>query len=376
MSNQMKRIQQISEEIKHLRGTPLMVIGQEIERTLAPLLTAQDGDVTGPVSQLIGHLNDLILALPKTFGQRFLFDAALIRTLMEEWNPKLKLQRLALPGYDPGWGYRRLPMPSFNRESTLVFDLFLIPGREILDDVDLLDYPWIMHEMAHCLMNLRPDEFPDAFRIDLQRHFRDLRLLAFADRGRAREKADSALREVERFWTPARDQRDWAHEIAFDVFALWTCGPAFINAFHNTLRDRNPDPFIKLQDHPPYVVRVAALISAAKKLHFGGYLGQISGTHHAQRKTVERAGKKNDLLLFAPDDLIESCVNASIIAAGKFELRRWRDVEPEQFLAEPSFGIDLLAAANAASRKWQANPSDYAEWQQRAVGELAASVTL
>jgi hypothetical protein len=373
MSNQFKRIRQIAEEIKQLHGTPLVAIGAELEKTLEPLLTAQEIDVTGPVNHLIDHLNSLLSALPKTFGQRFMFDAALILMLMDEWNPQLKLRRLALPGYDPRWGYRRLALPSLSRQSTLVFDLFLLPGRDTLDDADLLDYPWIMHEMGHCLLHLRPSEFPDAFRVGLESHFKNLRLLAVADRGRTREKASAALRQAEQFWTPSEDQHDWAHEIAFDVFALWTCGPAFISAFHSTLKDLNPDPFIKKQDHPPYVVRVAALISAAKKLRFDSYLRGLSDTYRDQCKAVENSRKKNDLLLFAPDNVIQDCVDAAISVAGKFGLRRWREVDPDRFLAEPSFGSDLFAAA---FKKSQISSSNYAEWQQGVLGKLAASVTL
>jgi hypothetical protein len=373
MSNQIKRIRQISEDIKQLRGTPLVNIGAELERTLDPLLVAGDGDVTGPVNHLVEHLNDLMSTLPKTFGQRFMFDAALVLALMEEWNPKLKLRRLALPGYDPRWGYRRLALPSLSRESTLVFDLFLLPGRDALDNAELLDYPWLMHEMGHCLLHLHPSEFPDAFRVGLESHFKNLRLLAAADRGRTREKAAAALRQAEQFWTPAEDQHDWAHEIAFDVFALWTCGPAFLSAFQNTLGDLSPDPFIKKQDHPPYVVRVAALINAAKKLRFDGYLSGLSDTYRNQCRAVEEARKKNDLLLFSPDNLIQDCVDAAVSVARNFELRRWREVDPDRFLAEPSFGSDLFAAA---FKKSQISSSNYAEWQQGVLGKLAASVTL
>jgi hypothetical protein len=157
------------------------------------------------------------------------------------------------------------------------------------------------------------------------------------------------------------------------VFALWTCGPAFLAAFHNTLVDLSPDPFIKKQDHPPYIVRVAALIDAGKKLHFDRYLGDLSGIYHDQADSVEQGGKKNDLLLFAPNNLIEDCVNAAISVAGNFGLRRWREVDPDRFLTEPGFGSDLFAAA---SKKSQESPSVYAEWQHAVVGKLAASVTL
>ncbi len=374
MSSWSRRMRQIAEDIRQLHGTPLGEISAELERTLDPLLAAVDSvDVSGPVNDVIEHVRDLLSALPKSFGQRFTFDAALIIALMDQWNPGLNLRRLALPAYDPRWGYRRLAMPSSNRESTLVFDLFLIPGREVLDDVELLDYPWIVHELAHCLMHLHSREFPGAFRPNLLKHFRDLRLLAVADRGRAREKADAALRQVEEFWTPANDQRDWAHEIAFDVCALWTCGPAFLGAFHNTLRDLNPDPFIKKQDHPPYIVRVAALIDAGEKLRFDKNLGDLSDIHRKQVKAVEQAGKKNDLLLFAPNNLIGDCVNAAISVASNFGLRRWREVDPDRFLAEPNFGSDLFTAA---FKKSQANPPGYAEWQHAVIDKLAASVTL
>jgi len=92
MSNQYNRMRQISEEIRQLRRTPLEAIGSELEKTLGPLLTGQEVDVTGPVNHLIEHLNDLLSVLPKTFGQRFGFDAALIPALMDEWDARLKLR--------------------------------------------------------------------------------------------------------------------------------------------------------------------------------------------------------------------------------------------------------------------------------------------
>jgi hypothetical protein len=374
VSNQLIRLERIAEEIRALHQTPLQAIAVELEQTLAPLLHPIDNvEISGPINRLADYLSELLAALPKTFGQRFGFDAALTAAVMDEWNPKLNLRRLALPVYDLHWGYRLLVMPPRNRESTRVIDVFHFRGGETLEEVELLDYPWLIHELGHHLMHVHAEDFPEVFRPELLAYLRDQRVLALADRARARAKADSALNQIEQFWIAGNDQRNWAHEIAFDILALWTCGPAFLNAFCATLEEGKPDPFIKRQDHPPYIVRAAALLYAGRQLGLRRYQNGLTLIHDKYLQVVEEAGQKNELLLFAPQELIRSCVDAAVLVAEKFQLKKWRQVDAEKFLLEPIFGVDLL---NAAFEKRQASEASYPEWERAVVSQLAGYVTL
>ncbi len=61
-----KRILQLGETIKQLQGTPLAAVGVELEKTLQPLLVANESlEVSGPVNHVIDHVGELLSALPK-----------------------------------------------------------------------------------------------------------------------------------------------------------------------------------------------------------------------------------------------------------------------------------------------------------------------
>ena len=104
-----------------------------------------------------------------------------------------------------------------------------------------------------------------------------------------------------------------------------------------------------------------------------GYQNGLTLIHDKYLQVVEEAGQKNELLLFAPQELIRSCVDAAVLVAEKFQLKKWRQVDAEKFLLEPIFGVDLL---NAAFEKRQASEASYPEWERAVVSQLAGYVTL
>ena len=155
--------------------------------------------VSGTPESLADYAEQFLDRLPRSFGPRFLFDSALLMTLAESWNPRLQLRRLMLPTYGAKWGYQALPLPSTDGKSAWVIDLFCFRGDEHLDSIDLLDYPWRVHELGHLLLRNNPSGFQQEFMSLLNEYMRKMRLLSLSDRTSARNKAEADLRNVAQF---------------------------------------------------------------------------------------------------------------------------------------------------------------------------------
>ena len=163
------------------------------------------------------------------------------------------------------WGHLTVPMPSSDGVSAHAVDVILFPGDDDIEPIDLLDYPWIGHELGHNF-HFRPDRFAGYFRPPLNERLAGLQALAIADRGSARRKSTAADDMIRRVWSPSRDHKNWAHEIAIDIVALWTFGPAFLFAFDGFVELHEPNPYLIGQVHPPYHLRASALVDAVSRL--------------------------------------------------------------------------------------------------------------
>jgi hypothetical protein len=94
---------------------------------------------------------DIVERLPRSFGERFQFDAQLIYALSLEWNGDgQKLSGTLLPRPGKEWGHESacIPFGSLNGQQKSI-NLIHMPGDDALEEVDLLTYPFLCHEMAH-----------------------------------------------------------------------------------------------------------------------------------------------------------------------------------------------------------------------------------
>ncbi len=292
--------------------SPLSEVGARLSGLLDGVSHAVDAG--HPPQQLrvaIGSVRSIKRFLPEALGARFIFDAELITQIREEWEKAgARLSGAIIPRYaGDGWSFTRVPMPSEDPENAHVMRVLSLPGSDRLADIDLSEYGWLFHELAHDSFYRPHNGFADRFGAVLNSRIRSLKLRGAADGGATARLSDQRLGTLESHWKPRRDQCDWAHEIASDVAALWAIGPAFVACFTRLLAS-NPQRAIGAGgQHPPHMTRASALVLAAERLGWPDDAWSLEEEVAIirQRNEIDRSA-----LVFGDQELLESAVNAAL----------------------------------------------------------------
>jgi hypothetical protein len=201
------------------------------------------------LAELCEYLQRVVERLPTTFGDRFYFDAAMIQGIARDQGPPIKLPDVIVPRYSKHWGYERVQLPSEDRQHAHFIHLIHFPGGDQLADVNLLDYPWLFHELAHCVLSRDDSAFAKPVVEGLQSVSRAMRLASIADRGVAKARSQKWVDEIIQFWLPVPGHRNWSHELATDMISLWLCGPVYLATFANAVSHPSVNPYKVDQDH-------------------------------------------------------------------------------------------------------------------------------
>lgn len=367
----------LDQRLLGLRDSPIGGIADKLRQDLAFAQIAADAGLTctNGVAELARWIQFLLNQLPNTFGDRFDFDSLLIKAIAQSWEAGgAKIPNSIIPKPADMWGHEGTLMPSENRDNAHRLFFVLTPGADEIAHIDLLDYPFLCHELGHTLLFLNGEEFANSFEAGLKRFTNTLRLSSTADRGAALERAKRVIGEIEQFWTPTAHQRNWAHELAVDVIAVWTCGPAYLAAYAAEIDKPDVVPHEIVPTHPPHAVRVAALIEMATQLGWGNRtpdLQRISLTWNS-RSVRER---NNRYVALTHKHLIQAGITAAMETCRKLALPQCTagtlaSVEKAVKRGEPlPFGLALLWGAWAV---WQNDPDSYEDWQGRLVRDLLA----
>jgi hypothetical protein len=70
---------------------------------------------------------------------------------------------MIVPKPSQDWGHMSLPLATYDQTATHVIDLILLPGDDRLEDVDLLAYPFLTHELGHNALFKYDKVFPQSF---------------------------------------------------------------------------------------------------------------------------------------------------------------------------------------------------------------------
>lgn len=376
-------IEETSEQIKVLLVSPLQNIGTELESQLRFLESAARKD-TGNEDLLkifLSQVGTIFRILPATFGDRFWFDAQMIDAIAQAWNgTSQRLSGTILPKAGREWahGSAFIPLAS-GSEKRKAINVINVPGRDDLIDIDLLGYPWMCHELAHNLFYYNDTLFVDSFKKTLDDFLGTLRLRAIADQGSARSKSHAMIDRIAQFWEPALTHKNWAHEMAMDIVALWTCGPAFLAAFQDEIEDKTKDPYHLDNIHPPYAVRAIALLRASKALGWTSHAKGIEGIKGEWRKSKWARRVDNDYLALAEPRLTEAVVDCTLATCTKFSLPRCTPAEVARIEGivtrdeTPQFGSDLILAAWFARDKRGAE--SFNQWERSTIRFALDSLT-
>lgn len=359
---------------KVLLPSPLATLGRALIDELDFLHKASEADQSAVpnLSAYLELLQTRLEMLPSSFGARFNVDAAQLQAISDEWRPT-NIQPNIIPSYDREWGHWIYPTRIAGKTVNIAAISF--PGREDIDDIDLLDYPWLLHELGHNLHH-KTSTFAEAFRDKLIDVLSALKLSCVADRGVARERSQKNIHDIGRFWMPDATHKNWSYEIAVDLVALWVSGPAYLQAFSHFLRDNSPDPFHITQDHPPYYVRVCALLDGGERLCWADHLSEFRMIQSEWSKLPH----DNRFLALAQDALISAAVTCGLACCQDLQLPRLQVADLRQFdelLVNPNkceFGTSLIVAAWYAEQNLP--PSDYARWHSAVVDELVRATAI
>jgi hypothetical protein len=351
---------------------PELLFGQNAVRS--GYMACEDAErLALKIEEFIGHL-------PHSFNARFKFDSAMTKAICEEWSRNgTYLSDIIVPSASDKWGHFSVTYARYGGSSVPV-DLILFPGGPGLEGVDLLGYPFLCHELGHNVLFKHDQVFGPRISPVLDRFTHSLQRRSMADRGAARRMAQSKVDEMRRLWGPSADHNNWSHEIAVDVIALWTCGPAYLATFQDILEAEGLDPYQIGQSHPPYEVRANALLSASDKLGWAYYTDGIRRQKDVWGSSEWKRGRTNSYLSNASYDLTQECVDAAFAVCDALGLPCCtpgvvgeigdRLKEGEML----DFGTELLVGAWLLRN--QIEEDEYVTWESGIKESLCALVTL
>ncbi|AMV24217.1 hypothetical protein VT84_07455 [Gemmata sp. SH-PL17] len=359
---------------RRFQNSPLEAIGRMLTGTLTEIRESALSNPTPDeaVTRIADYTSVFLRLLPSTFGERFTFDFNILSALVADCTQLSELpQSNYVPRPSSGWGHQIVRMPAAAGRSTPFFDLIHVPGEDNLSDVNLLEYPFACHELGHELLKKQGDGFRIAFSKSLDEVANGLQRQTLALQGSAKEIAAETIAGIRRFWTPTDDHFNWAHEIAVDIVALWTCGPAYIAALHDVMERPETNPYQLDQDHPPYELRAKALIEAAIPLGWSYYTGEYHNLLDAWTKSHWARGRANLYAACADTRLVTSSVEAALDACRSLLLPCCTPTILDSIRAKlsdqelPDLGLELITAAwlhrNGGTEE------AYLEWEGNAI---------
>lgn len=322
--------------------TPLMEVGTrlgDLIEGVAAAASASGSDAS--LVQALATVRGIRRALPETFGDRFQFDSLLIQAIINEWSALgARCSGFIVPRYGPGWGFYKIPMPSEDDKTAHTIRVLSFPGVDRLGDVDLSDYAWLLHELAHDAF-YSSRHFVDNFGKRLTDRLRVLKLRSTADVGRAAARAADHIAALERHWSPKLNQHDWAHEVAVDVAAFWALGAPLTMQFRRLMDSEGVNVCISTDQHPPYVIRAQALAQAADYL---GWRDEAWALQEIIR--VRTAESPNGLLVYGDAEILKAVVEESLHNCELLKIPRMTKerLEIVQLIDEPKTDVPFGSA--------------------------------
>jgi hypothetical protein len=175
-------------------NSPLVEVGRLLAGTISEVRrSVQSGATSSDAAERMAtYVTSVLDSTPVTFGDRFTFDTQLIASLAAECSQgSARLSNMLVPKPSLTWGHKTVPMPSADGKTAHVINVIHVPGEDTLDDIDLLDYPFLCHELGHNLLFRHGDEFVTVFSRNLNTVVSDLQRKSLGVRGVAKQVSDA-----------------------------------------------------------------------------------------------------------------------------------------------------------------------------------------
>ena len=311
-------------------------------------------------------------------SDRFLFDYCLIHEVGAGWTDSgLAVPAMIYPAYEQPWSYQRVPLghPSMTRNACV--DVIRFPGEAFRSEVHLLEYPWLLHELAHSAFKAHTEVFLGATADVCASAVTRRRARSISLHGDAQRKARELSDLMATYWGPHADRNHWALELACDLFATWTTGPAYLAAFLDYVSSPNVELFEIDSRHPPYVVRLQLLEQVGRRLgwqHEADLITKLLESHSRQREAWATVAN------LADDDLVLELSSSLLTCLNESHIPRCTPADvhrAERRITDPNlseFGIGLLLDAYVAHQSMSDDAFD--QWHTTVVELLSESIRL
>lgn len=366
---------------RRFTDTPLLAIGEMLINVISDVQVSVQvgGSSAEDAEKIASYVARLLDFLPSSFKDRFIFDAQFVRALADEYSQgAAPLSGMLVPKPSQTWGHQSISMPSSDGLNAYVIDVIHLPGADNTADIDLLDYPFVCHELGHNILFKNGDSFITAFAHELDTVLSAIQRQTLGIRGASRQVADSTAEQVRRYWTPTPDQFNWAHEIAVDVISLWLSGPAYLAALQDVMEADDLNPYQLGQSHPPYEIRASALIDAAGRLGWAYYTGGLQCL--LDRWSSAPPGERTNLHVACADSrLLNGVISVAIQTCEQLLLPcctpdRIAAVENLQRQGQPpELGTDFILAAWLMHSR--STESVYEEWERTTIRGVLTDLT-
>lgn len=268
-----------------------------------------------------------------------------------------------------------IALPGDSPQTVRPLYLLSLCGTPELADANLLDYPWMYHELAHNLLLRHDKEFSKRVENAIWQTAKSLRLRSIADRGAAKQKALGTIDKLVGLWKAQANHRDWSHELAGDIVGVWICGPAYIAAFCELFEQQDLNPYLLSSGHPPYEIRALAIRQVSQELGWRKLAGKLTNLINSWKTSKWAPGRGNPYLAMAQPDLIERITSVIFQLCEDLKLPKCTDetIERARQLMltgqTPETSIELITAASFIFE--QRGHSYYEAWERRTLDEIA-----
>ena len=319
------RLGEVLADVKRrFQGGPLSCLLSLIEPELLSAQAALRGGFLGQedAERLALKVEEFMGHLPNEFGPRFLFDSGMIKAVCEEWSRQgTYLSDLIIPFPSDEWGHLSVAYARHGGSSVPV-DLILFPGGRGLEGVDLLSYPFLCHELGHNVLFKHDHVFGPRFRPALDEYARSLQRRAIADRGAARQRAQSNVDEIAvcggrpPTTTIGRTRSPWMSSPSGHA-----APPIWPRSKMSSKRKASTPTRSARAIRPTKFARTPSCPRATSSV--GRTLYRRDQAPDGRRRNSERRrGRTNSYLAYASPDLTRECVDAALSACEALGLPR------------------------------------------------------
>lgn len=355
-------VDDLSEKIQtQLGGSPLSEVGKRLSEALQWLQYSTEENIDW--SQVHRDFSEFLDRLPDKFGPRFYFDAYHLHSVKDQWNgDDATLPSMLVPVPRQEWCYERLRIPVTQNGDV---HLIGVPNRsDGMGRPFLLDYPFLIHETGHVHLEHSGHRFKKRFEESLQTVLNQQARRRMPLRGQAKAQSESKSEDIKRHWSIER-RGMWAFELAIDVIALWTCGPAYIDTLTHYLRAHYDDKFQIEPSHPPAALRGEVLARATRQLEWSDH---IDGLDTIVNDWMDEGPPSfNRYQSLTDDRIVESCLDAAFDYCEELELPQFTQDELSRIEAQVEqdqelSGTDLIVGAWIVDQR--RDEEAYDQWEK------------